>query len=133
MGERRGLAGDGPSVVLAKARAISASSHKPGGYGDMVAMGVLDPTRVIRYALQNADSVTGLMLTTDTMVAELRRTRSKAACPAVDCAAWEIWRSDVPPFPSERAGDRVSSPGRLKKPRVGGVPCLESCSEIAAI
>jgi len=40
-------------------------------YGDMVAMGVLDPTKVTRYALQNAASVAGLMLTTDCMVAEL--------------------------------------------------------------
>ncbi|HQR61242.1 MAG TPA: TCP-1/cpn60 chaperonin family protein, partial [Methylophilaceae bacterium] len=40
-------------------------------YGDMVEMGVLDPTKVTRYALQNAASVAGLMLTTDCMVAEL--------------------------------------------------------------
>jgi chaperonin GroEL len=40
-------------------------------YGDMVEMGVLDPTKVTRSALQNAASVAGLMLTTDCMVAEL--------------------------------------------------------------
>jgi chaperonin GroEL len=40
-------------------------------YGDMVEMGVLDPTKVTRYALQNAASIAGLMLTTDCMVAEL--------------------------------------------------------------
>ena len=40
-------------------------------YGDMVEMGVLDPTKVTRYALQNAASVAGLILTTDAMVAEL--------------------------------------------------------------
>jgi chaperonin GroEL len=37
----------------------------------MVAMGVLDPTKVTRYALQNAASVAALILTTDVMVAEL--------------------------------------------------------------
>ena len=37
----------------------------------MVAMGVLDPTKVTRYALQNAASVSALILTTDAMVAEL--------------------------------------------------------------
>ena len=42
-----------------------------GVYGDMVEMGVLDPTKVTRTALQNAASVAGLMLTTDAMVAEL--------------------------------------------------------------
>jgi chaperonin GroEL len=41
-----------------------------GEYGDMVEMGVLDPTKVTRTALQNAASVAGLMLTTDCMVAE---------------------------------------------------------------
>jgi chaperonin GroEL len=40
-------------------------------YGDMVAMGVLDPTKVTRTALQNAASIAGLMLTTDCMVADL--------------------------------------------------------------
>jgi len=40
-------------------------------YGDMVEMGVLDPTKVTRYALQNAASIAGLMLTTDCMVAEI--------------------------------------------------------------
>jgi chaperonin GroEL len=40
-------------------------------FGDMVEMGVIDPTKVVRFALQNAASVAGLMLTTDAMVAEL--------------------------------------------------------------
>ena len=40
-----------------------------GEYGDLVAMGVLDPTKVTRSALQNAGSVASLMLTTDAMVA----------------------------------------------------------------
>ena len=40
-------------------------------YGDLVEMGVLDPTKVTRSALQNAASVAGLMLTTDCMIAEL--------------------------------------------------------------
>jgi chaperonin GroEL len=41
-----------------------------GEYGDLVQMGVLDPTKVTRYALQNAASIAGLILTTDAMVAE---------------------------------------------------------------
>ena len=40
-------------------------------YGDMIEMGILDPTKVTRSALQNAASIAGLMLTTDCMVAEL--------------------------------------------------------------
>ncbi len=42
-----------------------------GEYGDMVAMGVLDPTKVTRVALQNAASIASLMLTTDCMVTDL--------------------------------------------------------------
>ena len=45
-------------------------------YGDMVEMGVLDPTKVTRYALQNAASVAGLMLTTECMVAEMPKDES---------------------------------------------------------
>ena len=39
-------------------------------YGDMIAAGILDPTKVTRFALQNASSVAGLLLTTEAMVAE---------------------------------------------------------------
>ena len=42
-----------------------------GEYGDMVAMGILDPTKVVRVALQNAASIAGLMITTEAMVSEL--------------------------------------------------------------
>jgi chaperonin GroEL len=43
---------------------------EPNEYGDMVKMGIVDPTKVTRYALQNAASVTGLLLTTEAMVTE---------------------------------------------------------------
>ena len=42
-----------------------------GEYGDMLKMGILDPTKVTRSALQNAASVAGIMITTEAMVAEL--------------------------------------------------------------
>jgi len=41
-----------------------------GEYGDLIDMGILDPTKVTRLALQNAASVAGLLLTTEVMVAE---------------------------------------------------------------
>jgi chaperonin GroEL len=41
-----------------------------GDYGDMVAMGVLDPRKVTRAALQNAASIASLILTTDCMIAQ---------------------------------------------------------------
>ena len=40
-------------------------------YGDMMEMGVLDPTKVVRVALQNAASIAGLMITTEATIAEL--------------------------------------------------------------
>jgi chaperonin GroEL len=43
-----------------------------GEYGDMFAAGIIDPTKVVRAALQNAASIAGLLLTTDTMVTELK-------------------------------------------------------------
>ncbi|MFZ4554719.1 MAG: chaperonin GroEL, partial [Burkholderiales bacterium] len=67
-------AGDEPSVVINKVLEGSGNFGYNAGtseYGDMVAMGVLDPTKVTRTALQNAASIAGLMLTTDCMVAEL--------------------------------------------------------------
>src|SRR5512140_288310 len=67
-------AGDEPSVVIAKVlegKGNFGYNAQTGEYGDMVAMGVLDPTKVTRTALQNAASVSALILTTDAMVAEL--------------------------------------------------------------
>jgi chaperonin GroEL len=47
-------------------------------YGDMIEMGILDPAKVTRSALQNAASVAGLILTTDAMVAELSEDKPAA-------------------------------------------------------
>ena len=48
-------------------------------YGDMVAMGIIDPTKVTRFALQNAASVAGLLLTTEAMVTDLPKDDVPAA------------------------------------------------------
>ena len=53
-----------------------------GEYGDMVKMGVIDPAKVTRLALQNASSIAGLMLTTEALVAELKEEEKKAAAGA---------------------------------------------------
>jgi chaperonin GroEL len=65
--------GDEPSVVVnrvVEGKGNFGYNAQSGEYGDMMEMGVLDPTKVTRTALQNASSVAGLMLTTDCMVAE---------------------------------------------------------------
>jgi len=66
-------AGEEPSVVLNKVKDGSGNfgyNAQTGEYGDMVAFGILDPTKVTRTALQNAASIAGLMITTEAMVAE---------------------------------------------------------------
>jgi chaperonin GroEL len=67
-------AGEEPSVVLNKvAEGKGNYGYNAGNntYGDMVEMGIIDPAKVTRLALQNAASVAGLLLTTEAMVAEL--------------------------------------------------------------
>ena len=66
-------AGDEASVVLNKVAEGSGNmgyNAATGEYGDMVEMGILDPTKVTRSALQNAASVAGLIITTECMVAD---------------------------------------------------------------
>jgi chaperonin GroEL len=67
-------AGEEASVVCAKVQAGEGSfgfNAATGEYGDMIAMGILDPTKVTRTALQNAASIAGLMITTEAMITEL--------------------------------------------------------------
>ena len=66
-------AGEDASVVLnavAKGKGNFGYNAATGEYGDMIEAGILDPTKVTRYALQNAASVAGLLLTTEAMVAD---------------------------------------------------------------
>ena len=75
------------SVILAKVQegkdsfGYNAASSE---YGDMLKMGILDPTKVTRSALQNAASIAGLMITTECMVTELAKEDDNApAAPAM--------------------------------------------------
>ncbi len=66
-------AGVDPSVVLNKVREQSGSygyNAQTEDYGDMLDMGILDPAKVTRSALQNASSIAGLMITTEVMIAD---------------------------------------------------------------
>jgi chaperonin GroEL len=72
-------AGDEASVVLSKVEEGKDNfgyNAATGEYGDMIAMGILDPTKVTRSALQNAASIAGLMITTEAMIAELPKEES---------------------------------------------------------
>jgi chaperonin GroEL len=66
-------AGEDAAVVLNRVREGKGTfgyNAATGEYGDMIEMGILDPTKVTRLALQNAASVSGLLLTTEVMIAE---------------------------------------------------------------
>ena len=73
--------GGEPSLVLGKVRdgkgafGFNAQTEQ---FGDMVEMGILDPTKVVRIALQNAASIAGLIITTEATVAEKPKKESKA-------------------------------------------------------
>lgn len=67
-------AGDEPAVVVNKVRSLKGNQGYDGAtgeYGDMIELGIPDPAKVTRIALQAAASVAGLMITTEAMVSEL--------------------------------------------------------------
>ena len=75
---------DEPSVILNAVKAGEGNygyNARTSEYGDMIAMGILDPTKVTRTALQNAASVSGLIITTEAMVAELPKKDGGGAMP----------------------------------------------------
>jgi chaperonin GroEL len=77
-------AGDEASVVLHKVRQGEGNygyNAATGEYGDMIEMGILDPAKVTRTALQAAGSVAGLMISTEVMIAE--SPKDDAAAPAM--------------------------------------------------
>ena len=79
-------AGAEGAVVIGKIRDSKDENFgfnaETGEYGDMVKMGIIDPAKVTRLALQNAASIAGLMLTTEALVAELKEEEKKAAAGA---------------------------------------------------
>ncbi len=75
-------AGDEASVVVNAVEAGEGAygyNARTSEYGDMLEMGVLDPTKVTRSALQHASSVAGLLLTTEAMVAEVPKEEAAPA------------------------------------------------------
>jgi len=77
--------GDGAVVV---GKLLESSDYawgydaQTGEYGDLVKAGIIDPTKVVRTALQDAASVAGLLITTEAMVAELPKKEAAPAMPA---------------------------------------------------
>ena len=74
--------GEDGSVVVGKILEKEAYGYgfdaQTGEYGDLVKKGIIDPTKVVRSALQNAGSIAGLLITTEAMVAEMPKKQSAA-------------------------------------------------------
>jgi chaperonin GroEL len=82
-------AGEDGSVIVAKimenANYNWGYDAQSGEYGDLIAKGIVDPTKVVRCALQDAASVAGLLITTEAMVAEKpKKTAAAPALPSMD-------------------------------------------------
>ena len=78
-------AGDEPSVIVAQVlegKGNHGYDAATGNYGDLVELGVIDPTKVTRPALQTAASIAGLILTTDATVAQAPEDSKAPAAPA---------------------------------------------------
>jgi chaperonin GroEL len=77
-----GNAGHEGAVVVDKVRANKSANYgfnaETEEYGDMIQMGVVDPTKVTRFALQNAASVAGLLLTTEALISEIPEAEKEA-------------------------------------------------------
>ena len=78
-------AGVDSSIVVGKLLEKGDTNHgydaQTGNYVDMIKAGIIDPTKVVRLALQDAASVAGLLVTTEAMIAE--KPEKKAAAPAM--------------------------------------------------
>jgi chaperonin GroEL len=75
-------AGEEGSIVVNKVRELEGENGynaAKGKYENLVNAGVIDPTKVVRYALQNASSIAGLMLTTEALVCEIPEKEEKKA------------------------------------------------------
>jgi chaperonin GroEL len=79
-------AGEDGSVIVGKILDDSTYAFgfdaQSGQYGNLVAKGIIDPTKVVRAALQHAASIAGLLITTEAMVAELPKKQAAPAMPA---------------------------------------------------
>ena len=89
-------------------------------YVDMVAAGIIDPTKVVRIALQDAASVASLLITTEAMVAERPKKESAPAMPPA--AAWVEWAAWT--TKSVRAEGRLSRRPFLRLIRGWDYLCL---------
>ena len=86
-------AGEDGSVIVGKILEKDQYAYgfdaQNGEYVNMLSKGIIDPTKVVRSALQNAASIAGLLITTEAMVAE--KPKKDGGMPAMGAAAWVAW------------------------------------------
>ena len=88
-----------------------------GEFKDLVKAGIIDPTKVVRTALQDAASVAGLLVTTEAMVAEQPEKKAPAGGPrAAAWAAWATWTSDRPAVHAAIRGTHANGGGPQGSP-----------------
>jgi chaperonin GroEL len=68
--------------ILEKEQYAYGFDSQTGEYGNLVTKGIIDPTKVVRVAIQNAASVAALLITTEAMVAELPKKTAGGGMPA---------------------------------------------------
>ena len=109
-------AGEDAAVILNQVRSGKGSygyNAATGEYGDMLEFGILDPAKVTRLALQNAASVSGLLLTTEVMIAEAPKDDHDHVHPAPGPGAHGRGRPSGP----RRSSPRWSAAGPTPTPR----------------
>ena len=108
-------AGADGSVVVGKIMDKDQYSYgfdaQAGEYGNLVTKGIIDPTKVVRSAIQGAASVAGLLITTEAMVAEVPK-KNQGAPAMPGAAAWAAWTSNFL-CSGKRCTERKRSPRPL--------------------
>ena len=84
-----------------------------GEFTDMIQAGIIDPTKVVRHALQDAASVAGLLVTTEAMVAEKPEPKGQPGMGFRQAAAWAAWISEPGPPVANTARPRETAGGRF--------------------
>jgi chaperonin GroEL len=92
-------AGEDSSIVVGKILDKNTYAFgydaQTGEYGNLVSKGIIDPTKVVRTALQDAASIAGLLITTEAMVAEVPKKQGPNRCRAVLAGVWAEWTTDA--------------------------------------
>ena len=111
-------AGQEGNMVVAKVREMKPDmgyNAATDTYENLIEAGVIDPTKVVRFAIQNAASIAGLMLTTEAVVAEIPE-KKKEPRRCLRAAGWRTTEIAIPgPVVGRPRGDRlVPRPFRVR-------------------